>query len=61
MPIYKLTAYEQTGEKLLDESIEAKSDQEAKQLAETKLTEKDLLNKTHRLVTPDGKLLLFHV
>jgi YhzD-like protein len=61
MKIYKLTAFESNGEKLLDESIEAKNDGEAKKIGEKLLFEKNLANKTHRLVSPEGKLLLFHV
>ncbi|MCU9595329.1 YhzD family protein [Caldibacillus thermolactis] len=60
MAIYKCTAFEKNGEKLLDETIEADNDSEAKKLAEKLLEEKNLLNKTHRCVTPEGKLLLFH-
>ncbi|WP_033829589.1 YhzD family protein [Bacillus andreraoultii] len=61
MSIYKVTAFESNGEKLLDENIEAKTDDEAKQLAEKLLTEKGYLEKTHRCVSPEGKLVLFHV
>lgn len=61
MAIYKCTAFENNGEKLLDEAIEANSDEEAKKLAEKLLEEKNLLDKTHRCVSPEGKLLLFHV
>jgi len=61
MKTYKLTAFESTGEKLLDESFEAQTDEEAKRIGENILNEKQLADKTHRCVSPEGKLLLFHV
>ncbi|HEY4553016.1 MAG TPA: YhzD family protein [Bacillaceae bacterium] len=60
MPLYKLTAFEQTGEKLLDESFEAADDIEAKEKGNAILTEKGFSDKTHRCTSPSGKLLLFH-
>jgi hypothetical protein len=60
MAVYKLTAFEKNGEKLIDESIQAGSEQEAKQIGERILKEKNLEEKTHRLTSPQGKLLLFH-
>ncbi len=59
MKIYKLTCFEATGEKIIDEAIEAKNDMEAKNKAEFLLNEKEINNKTHRLVSPDGNLILF--
>ncbi|REJ28114.1 MAG: hypothetical protein C6P37_09745 [Caldibacillus debilis] len=58
---YALTAFEKNGEKLIDQLIEAKTDQEAKKIGQKLLEEKGLTEKTHRLVSPEGKLLLFHV
>lgn len=60
MGIYKLTAFQPTGEKLLDESFEAVDDREAKEKGTSILSEKDLLNRTHRCTSPLGKLILFH-
>ncbi|MBT2697033.1 hypothetical protein J7E79_06360 [Bacillus sp. ISL-40] len=60
MKTYKLTAFETNGEKILDESIQAEHDEAAKELAEKMLTEKNLLECTHRCTSPSGKLLLFH-
>lgn len=60
MKIYKLTAFKANGEKLLDETFEANHDDAAKELGEKILTEKNLLEKTHRCTSPGGKLLLFH-
>ncbi|HBZ10101.1 MAG TPA: hypothetical protein DEO65_09525 [Bacillus bacterium] len=60
MGIYKLTAFQPTGEKLLDEGFEAVDDREAKEKGTSILSEKDLLNRTHRCTSPLGKLILFH-
>ncbi|RWR14601.1 YhzD family protein [Siminovitchia fortis] len=60
MGIYKLTAFEPTGEKLLDEGFEAADDREAKEKGTAILSEKGLLNRTHRCSSPAGKLVLFH-
>lgn len=60
MKTYKLTAFETNGEKILDESIQAANDEAAKEFAEKMLTEKNLLERTHRCTSPSGKLLLFH-
>jgi hypothetical protein len=58
---YKLTVFEANGEKLLDESFQATNDTEAKTKGEQLLQEKNFLEKTHRCVSPTGKLVLFHV
>ncbi|MGM8214753.1 YhzD family protein [Bacillaceae bacterium W0354] len=60
MKTYFLTVYNKTGENLLDESFEAKDDEEAKNLGMKKLEENGHVETTHRLVSPNGKLLLFH-
>jgi hypothetical protein len=60
MKTYKLTAFEPNGEKILDESFQASSDDEAKTIGKKMLEEKGLLEKTHRCTSPSGKLLLFH-
>jgi hypothetical protein len=61
MLTYKITAFEANGEKLLDESFQATNDVEAKAKGEKILQEKNLRDKTHRCVSPTGKLILFHV
>lgn len=58
---YKLTAYEKTGKMLADETFTAESDEAAKVKGQTMLEEQNLLDQTHRLASPAGKLLLFHV
>ncbi|EWG12463.1 MULTISPECIES: YhzD family protein [Cytobacillus] len=60
MKTYKLTAFEQDGEKILDEAFQAASDDEAKSVGEKLLKEKGLDEKTHRCTSPAGKLILFH-
>ncbi|MGP1910571.1 YhzD family protein [Metabacillus sp. JX24] len=59
MGLYYLTAFGKDGEKLLDESFEAATDHEAKQIGTQKLEEKDALKKTHRCTTSSGQLILF--
>ncbi|WAA08725.1 YhzD family protein [Fervidibacillus albus] len=61
MPIYYLTAFQKNGEKLLDQSIEAKNAEEAKKIGIKILEENKLSDQTYRLVSPEGQLLLFHV
>lgn len=60
MKSYKLTAFEASGEKILDETFQAETDDMAKDLGSKMLAEKSLLEKTHRCTSPAGKLLLFH-
>ena len=60
MKIYKLTAYEQKGKVIMDDSLEAANDEEAKEKGLAILQEKELLETTHRLASPTGKLILFH-
>lgn len=60
MGIYKLTAFEANGEKILDESFEASNDKEAKSKGEELLKKHHAHEKTHRCTSPDGKLILFH-
>lgn len=58
---YKLTAYEKTGKLLADETFTAETDEAAKVIGQTLLEEQNLVEQTHRLASPAGKLLLFHV
>ncbi|WP_018662308.1 YhzD family protein [Heyndrickxia acidiproducens] len=60
MGVYKLTAFEPAGKKILDEGFEAKDDSEAKQIGERLLKEKGVYEKTHRCTSPKGELILFH-
>ena len=57
---YTLTVFSQDGEKLLDESFEASTEKEAKELGEKRLGELNYLKTTHRCTNSSGKLVLFH-
>ncbi|PLR89945.1 YhzD family protein [Bacillus sp. T33-2] len=59
MEIYKLTVFESNGKKLLDESFQANSDDQAKELGGKMLEERKFSDKTHRCTSPRGKLILF--
>ncbi|WP_337018030.1 YhzD family protein [Oceanobacillus massiliensis] len=60
MKSYSLTVFDKSGEKLLDESFTAVSDQEAKEIGKAQLLEKGFAENTHRCVNPQAKLILFH-
>ncbi|MDQ0337496.1 hypothetical protein J2S00_000266 [Caldalkalibacillus uzonensis] len=60
MKTYHVTVFSKTGEKLLDDTFEANDDQQAKEIGEQILKEKNYWEETHRVVSPTGKLLLFH-
>lgn len=60
MPVYTLTVFEKSGEKLLDENFEAENEKEAKTVGMKILKEKNFHEKTHRCVNSSGKLILFH-
>lgn len=58
---YRFTAFEKTGETLFDEIWTFESDEKAKLDGQKQINEKGVAEKTHRLVNPTGKLILFHV
>ncbi|PAV29314.1 hypothetical protein CIL05_13035 [Virgibacillus profundi] len=60
MKTYALTVFAQTGEKLLDESFTANNDDEAKEIGKARLEDEGYSEHTHRCVTADAKLILFH-
>ncbi|WP_163971350.1 YhzD family protein [Oceanobacillus halotolerans] len=60
MRTYTLTAFEKNGEKRLDETFTAETNEEAKEIGKKRLAEKQLLEHTHRCVSPEAKLILFH-
>ncbi|RPF50155.1 YhzD family protein [Aquisalibacillus elongatus] len=60
MKTYFLTVYSKKGEAILNEQIEANGDDEAKTIGTEKLKEQNFEEETHRLVSPDARLLLFH-
>lgn len=59
MKSYKLTVFEHTGEKLLDESFQSENDDEAKKTGSELIQQKGFQDKTHRCTSPAGKLILF--
>lgn len=58
--IYKLTVFDSKGEKLLDESVQAENDDQAKEKGEAILKDKSFTEYTYRCTSPGGKLVLFH-
>ena len=61
MDLYKITSFKPTGELVVDENFEAENDDVAKTIGEQKLQELGIAETTHRVVSPRGKLILFHV
>ena len=61
MTNYRFTAFEKTGETLFDEIWTFDNDDLAKIEGQKQIDEKGLHEKTHRLVNPTGKLILFHI
>lgn len=61
MKAYKFTAFEPTGELIVEETWEFENDDDAKKNGEVVIGEKGFSDKTHRLVNSSGKLVLFHV
>jgi len=57
---YYLTVFEKNGKLLVEKSFEAASNDEAKNEAFNFLTHKGYAQHTHRCVSDDAKLLLFH-
>lgn len=60
MRTYVITVFSQTGEKLLDEAFTAESDEAAKEISSTRLADEGYSHYTHRCVSEDAKLVLFH-
>jgi hypothetical protein len=60
MKTYVLTVFEKNGDKVLDETFMAANNEEAKITGTTLLEEKNYSDYTHRCVTTDGALILFH-
>ncbi|MCI3984457.1 hypothetical protein MOB09_09120 [Bacillus vallismortis] len=59
MADYFLTAFNPSGEILMNEQFEAENEEAAKWRGEALLKEKDLYSHTHRVVNAAGKLILF--
>ena len=60
MKDYVLTVFSKTGEKLLDEQFTAENNEKAKEIGRQRLEEEGYSEHTHRCVTADAKLILFH-
>ncbi|MBM7601707.1 hypothetical protein JOC34_004135 [Virgibacillus halotolerans] len=60
MKTFALTVFSPSGEKLLDESFEAENNEEAKKIGQTRLDDEGYSEHTHRCVSPEAKLVLFH-
>lgn len=60
MKTYNLTVFDKSGEKLLDETFEAENNEKAKEVGTSRLKEEGYSEHTHRCVSPDAKLVLFH-
>ncbi|MET3683529.1 hypothetical protein ABID56_001624 [Alkalibacillus flavidus] len=60
MKTYFLTVFSKKGENLLDETFEAENDDQASSIGKEKLAEHDYQEMTHRCVSPNGRLVLFH-
>ncbi|GED18679.1 YhzD family protein [Kurthia gibsonii] len=57
---FRFTAFQPTGEVILDEDWEFENDHEAKTAGAEKIASLELSEATHRLVNSEGKLILFH-
>lgn len=60
MKSYYITVFGKKGKLLVEKSFEAATDDEAKNEAFNFLTHKGYDQQTHRCVSEDAKLLLFH-
>ena len=60
MKTFTLTVFDPSGEKLLDESFEAENNEEAKIIGQNRLEDEGYSEHTHRCVSPEAKLVLFH-
>ncbi|HEU5140800.1 MAG TPA: YhzD family protein [Bacillales bacterium] len=60
MPNYTLTVFDKSGETLLDETFEAKDENEAKEIGEKRLKDEGYEHHTNRMTSSAGKLVLFH-
>ncbi|MFJ8263468.1 YhzD family protein [Rummeliibacillus sp. NPDC094406] len=61
MQTFRFTAFEKSGEIIRDEAWEFSDEATAKSQGAEKIEQLGLSEKTHRLVNPSGKLILFHV
>ncbi|TFJ93517.1 YhzD family protein [Lentibacillus salicampi] len=60
MKTYFLTVFNKTGERLLNETFEASNNGQAKEMGQKRLADEGYSEYTHRCVSPEAKLVLFH-
>lgn len=60
MKTYFLTVFDKSGKRLLNETFEASNNDEAKKIGQKRLDEEGYSEYTHRCVSPEAKLVLFH-
>lgn len=60
MKTYYLTAFAPSGKTLLNQTFEAETEEQAKKTGQAKLTEAGYSDHTHRCVSPNAELILFH-
>ncbi|MFN2746908.1 YhzD family protein [Bacillus sp. z60-18] len=59
METYYVTAFDPSGETLLNERFEAMNEEEAKEKGKKLLKEKQFSDHTHRVVHSSGKMIVF--
>ncbi|MBS7529625.1 hypothetical protein IC619_003835 [Hazenella sp. IB182353] len=57
--MYHMTVYDLNGDVLYDQAIDAKSDDEAKEIGFAWLAEHDHKEKAHRIINAKGRLISF--
>ncbi|MGO4887500.1 YhzD family protein [Anaerobacillus sp. MEB173] len=60
MKTYVITVFDKSGEKLFEESFEAKDDKEAKEIGQRRLAEENYSEHTSRVTRSSGGLVHFH-
>ncbi|HLR62117.1 MAG TPA: YhzD family protein [Lentibacillus sp.] len=60
MKTYFLTVFDKSGERLLNETFEASNNEKAMEIGSNRLDEEGYSEYTHRCVSPEAKLILFH-
>lgn len=60
MANFVLNVFDKSGKALLDESFEAKDENEAKEIGQKRLNDEGYENHTSRVTSSTGKLVLFH-
>jgi hypothetical protein len=58
--VYQMTVFDNEGNKLVDQSLEAENDVEAREKGLAWLAEKEYLNHPYRIVHSSGRLVAFN-